>query len=184
MRLSFLELAMFAALALSQSAQAVEGYVGVGITQVPGGRDFRLGNGLVVSGETQSFSRFFGGIWINESFAIEGAHHDFGRRTLPAIADFGYDLESEGWSLGVVYEYGDAAWAPYTKIGYFTADIDGEFTTIAGSQQVSRSDNGLMLEGGVRWTPTDTFSLRGGYEWFDFEGGGDIGLTIGAQISF
>lgn len=33
-----------------------------------------------------------------------------------------------------------------------------------------------MLEAGVRWTPNDSFSLRGGYEWFDFAGGGDGGL--------
>lgn len=182
MRIAPLLFAM--ALAASLPAHAIEGYVGAGITQAPSEDEYRPIVGVSLKEDNDPFARVFGGIWINENFAVEAAYHDFGRSKFEAIADFGYDLESEGWSLGVVYEYGDAAWAPYTKIGYFTADIDGETTSIAGSQRVSRSDNGLMLEGGVRWTPNDAFSLRGGYEWFDFEGGSDGGLTIAAQFSF
>ena len=173
-----------AALAASLPAHAVDAYLGAGITQAPDEEEVRVGPGVVLKEDNDAFSRFFGGVWINENFAVEAAYHDFGRSQLRGLADVGYDLEADGWSLGVVYEYGDAAWAPYTKIGYFSADIDGEFTTIAGSERVSESDDGLMLEAGVRWTPNDTFSLRGGYEWFDFQDGGDGGLTIAAQISF
>ena len=177
-------LLLIAALAASTSAHALDGYVGVGITQAPDANQVRVGPGATLKEDNDAFARAFGGIWINENFAVEAAYHDFGQRKLGPFPDLGYDLEADGWSLGIVYEYGDAAWAPYTKIGYFTADIEGESTTIAGSRRVNDSDDGLMHEGGVRWTPNDTFSLRGGYEWFDFNGGGDGGLTIAAQISF
>ena len=173
-----------AALAASLPAHAVDAYLGAGVTQAPDENEVRVGPGARFEEDNDPYARFFGGVWINENFAVEAAYHDFGQRKLGPYTDFGYDLEADGWSLGVVYEYGDAAWAPYTKIGYYTADIDGEITTIAGSQRISESDDGLMLEAGVRWTPNDRFSLRGGYEWFDFEEGGDGGLTIAAQFSF
>jgi hypothetical protein len=173
-----------AALVASVPAYAVDGYVGIGATQAPGEDEFRPALGVTAREDNDPFSRIFGGVWINENFAIEGAWHDFGRSTLGPFTDFGFDVESDGWSLGVLYEYGDAAWAPYSKIGWFSADIDGEIITIAGPVAVHDSDDGLMLEGGVRWTPNDRFSLRGGYEWFDFNGGGDGGLTIAAQFSF
>ncbi len=173
-----------AALAASLPAHAVDAYLGAGITQAPDEDEVRVGPGAVLKEDNDAFSRFFGGVWINENFAVEAAYHDFGRSHLEAGADLGYDAEADGWSLGLVYEYGDAAWAPYTKVGWFSADIDGEITTIAGPERFSDSEDGLMLEAGVRWTPNDTFSLRGGYEWFDFGDGGDGGLTIAAQVSF
>ncbi|HWT15665.1 MAG TPA: outer membrane beta-barrel protein [Patescibacteria group bacterium] len=175
---------LIAALAASLPAHAVDAYLGAGVTQAPAEDEFRVGPGASFEEDNDPFARFFGGVWINENFAVEAAYHDFGRSQLRGLADVGYDLEADGWSLGVVYEYGDAVWAPYTKIGYFSADIEGEITTIAGPQRINDSDDGLMLEGGVRWTPNDRFSLRGGYEWFDFNDGGDGGLTIAAQISF
>lgn len=173
-----------AALAASLPAHAVDAYLGAGITQAPDEDDYRPILGVTVQEENDAYARVFAGVWINENFAIEGAYHDFGQRKLGPYTDFGYELDADGWSLGVVYEYGDAVWAPYSKFGFFTADIDGEMITVAGPRPFSDSDDGLMLEAGVRWTPNDRFSLRGGYEWFDFSGGGDGGLTIAAQISF
>lgn len=177
---TLLALALFASL----PAYAVESYVGIGVTQAPSEDEFQPLGGNSVREETDPYQRLFGGVWLNENFAIEAAYHDFGSTRLGPFTDFGYELDADGWSLGVVYEYGDATWAPYTKIGWFTADIDGEITTIAGPVAVSESDSGLLLEAGARWTPNDTFSLRGGYEWFDFDGGTDGGLTIAAEITF
>ena len=74
--------------------------------------------------------------------------------------------------------------APYAKIGFFDATTKGELITIAGTQRINESENGLLIEGGVRYTPNDTFSIRGGYEWFAFDGGSNEGLTIAAEFSF
>ena len=177
-------IAVLLALSASLPAQAMDYYAGVGMRQAPSADEHPYLVGVQIEEDNDVYARAFGGVWLNENFAIEGAYHDFGSSRLGPLTDFGFHLESEGWSLGLLYEYGDAAWAPYTKIGWFTADIDGEIITVAGPQPFSDSDSGLMLEAGVRWTPNDSFSLRGGYEWFDFAGGGDGGLGIGAQISF
>lgn len=177
---SLLALALIASL----PAYAVDAYVGVGVTQAPSEDEFRFGPGVTAREQTDPFQRLFGGVWLNENFAIEAAYHDFGTSRVGPLTDFGFDLDADGWSIGVVYEYGDASWAPYTKLGWFTADIEGEVITVAGPVAVNDSDSGVLLEAGVRWTPNDTFSIRGGYEWFDFDGGTDGGLTIAAEITF
>lgn len=177
-------IAVLLALSASLPAQAMEYYVGVGMRQAPSSDEHPYLAGVAIEEENDVYARAFGGVWLNQNFAIEGAFHDFGSSRLGPLTDFGFDLESEGWSLGLLYEYGDAAWAPYSKVGWFTADIDGEILSVAGPQPYSDSDSGLMLEAGVRWTPNDSFSLRGGYEWFDRDGGGDGGLGIAAQFSF
>ena len=173
---------LFVALALAASvpAHAVESYVGFGISQAPDG-DLRGFSGDV---DTDPFGKIYGGVYLNDNFSIEGAYHDFGTAKFDGIGDFGFDLDAHAWSLGVRYEYGDAAWAPYTKIGFFDATTKGELITIAGTQRINESENGLLIEGGVRYTPNDTFSIRGGYEWFDFDGGSNEGLTIAAEFSF
>lgn len=178
MRKSPLLLAL--ALAFSAPVYAADYYLGVGISQAPDGDQ----RGFSDDVDTDPFGKVYGGVYVGQNFSIEGAYHDFGNASLNDVADFGFDLDADAWSVGVRYEYGDAAWAPYSKVGYFSSKTEGELITIAGTTQISDSDNGLMLEGGVRWTPNDTFSLRGGYEWFDFEGGSAEGLTIAAEFSF
>src|SRR5262245_40170970 len=94
-------LLLVVALAASLPAHAVESYIGVGVTQEPDGDQ----PGFDGDVDTDPYSRVFGGVWINENFAIEAAYHDFGSAKFDGVADLGFDLESDGWSLGVVYEY-------------------------------------------------------------------------------
>ena len=178
MRISPLFLAL--ALVASVPAYAADAYVGVGISQAPDGSRPGANNDV----DTDPYARLYGGMYVSQGLSVELAYHDFGRAKFDGVADFGFDVDTKGWSAGVRYEYGDAAWAPYTKIGYFTADTTGTETTILGPHRIDESQNGVMIEGGVRWTPNDKFSLRGGYEWFDFDGGGQEGLTIAAEFAF
>lgn len=177
-------MAGLAAMVAAGATQAAEGYVGAGAGTPRSAEEYRVMLGISAREDTDPMARLFGGIWINDNFAVEVAYHDFGGRRFEAVADHGYDLDETGWSLGVLYEYGDAAWAPYSKIGYYSADLDGTELRLTGPIQISDSESGLMLEAGVRWTPSDRFSLRAGYEWFDFESGGDGSLTLAAQVSF
>ena len=176
---------LVAALAASLPAHAVESYVGFGVTQAPDEQRVLLGPGVGGETDTDMYSRIYAGVYLDENFSIEGAYHDLGEISCcRGVSDAGFSVDSDAWSIGVRYEYGDAQWAPYTKIGYFASESDGSELTIAGPVAISDSDNGVMFEGGVRWTPNDTFSIRGGYEWFDSEGGGDGGITIGAEFTF
>ena len=178
-------LLLIAALAASLPAHAVDSYVGFGLTQAPSEQRLVISPGVSARTETDPYTRIYAGVYIDQNFSIEGAYHYFGTtKCCNGISDAGFDIDTKAWSIGVRYEYGDAQWAPYSKLGYFASDSDGHELTISGPVAFSDSDNGLMFEGGVRWMPNDTFSLRGGYEWFDSERGGDGGITVAAEFSF
>jgi hypothetical protein len=83
-----------------------------------------------VEEDNDVYARAFGGVWLNETSRSKA-------RTTTSALRLGRSptrLQSriEGWSLGLLYEYGDAR-GPYNKIGWFTADIDGEIITVAGA---------------------------------------------------
>ena len=76
-----------AALAASLPAHAIEGYVGAGVTQAPSEDEYRPIVGVSAKEDNDPYARIFGGVWINENFAVEAAYHDFGRSKFDAVAD-------------------------------------------------------------------------------------------------
>lgn len=169
------------ALALSAPAHAEQFYGGAAagdefdarFDDFPGSRDI------------DSSAKFFLGWNFMDSWSVEGSYHNFGDAACcdRGAADIGIDVEVEGFSLGVVYAPRFERFAPFAKLGWFSADIEGTSLTIAGPRDFDDSDSGLMAEVGLRWFVGESFALRAGYEWFDFEES-DSAVNLGAEIHF
>lgn len=135
--------------------------------------------------DTESTAKGFVGWQFADDWSVEAAWHDLGDATVAPIADFGFDTSTDGWSVGLRYVAPvDFAVKPFAKVGYFSFNEEGETISIAGPRPYDEDDSGLMVEVGGLWMVNDTFGVRAGYEWFDFEGDADGAFNLGAEIRF
>lgn len=156
-------------------------YGGATIGQELDGRYGDLPGDLDVDGAAKAFV----GWKLADDWSVEAAWHELGDASVVPIADFGFDTSTDGWSLGLRYVAPvDFALRPFAKVGYFSFSEEGETIGIAGPRRFDADDSGLMLEVGGLWSLNDTFVLRAGYEWYDFDGDADGSLNLGAEIHF
>lgn len=117
-------------------------------------------------------------------FGAELAYVDLGSVSEAGIADGGYELDGELWSLGLTYTVQMDAFEPYAKLGGYWREEDGVALTIAGPRPFALHDDGLMGEVGLRWRVSEPVALRLGYVWYDFEPDSDASAQYGAEWRF
>lgn len=135
--------------------------------------------------DTQNSAKAWFGWQFADDWSLEAAYHDLGDASLPPIADFGFDTSTDGWSLAVRY-VAPLEWPlkPFARLGWFAINEDGSTLTIAGPRRFSANDNGALVEVGAQFEIGEHFVIRGGYEWFDLDGGSQGVPNIGAEIRF
>lgn len=117
-------------------------------------------------------------------FGAELAYVDLGTVSEAGIADAGYELDGELWSLGLTYAVQMDAFEPYAKLGWYSREEDGVALTIAGPRPFDLDDDGLMGEVGLRWRVTEPVALRLGYVWYDFQPDSDASAQFAAEWRF
>jgi len=163
------------------SASAVDWHLGIGAVAELDGRTPSIGG---IKPDTQTAYTVVAGVELGQGFGIEVAGVDLGKARLSNIADAGYRVSGDLWSLGVTWSPDTGPVRPYAKLGWFTRDEKGSALTIAGPRRVDFSDDGLMAEVGGRWFVTDSFALRAGYAWYDFDRRSDGSVQVLAEVHF
>jgi opacity protein-like surface antigen len=164
--------------ATSASAQELRWHAGLAVA------DGLEDRGPFDADHTDSTRSLFAGATFDGGFGIEVAYVDLQDIDSIGIADAGFHLEGELWSVGATYGRRVGAFTPYAKLGWFTRDEDGVSVGIAGPRPLSISDDGVTAEVGARWHLGDAFALRAGYAYYDFETGGDAHGLLGAEVHF
>lgn len=172
---------LLVALLASPAAGAASFYAGV----AAGGEYDERYDALPTSADVDNSARVHLGWQFARDWSVEAAYHDLGRTEAAPIADFGLDTETDGWSLGVRY-LAPVEWPvkPYASLGYFSFEEDGRSLGIAGPRRFSSDEDGLAAEVGAVFELNDSFALRAGYQWFDFDAGSEGAFNAGGEIRF
>lgn len=159
-------IALLCALALTPfTASAMDWHVGVGAAGELDERGPDFGEGV----DADTAGVFVFGATHENGFGVEASYVDLGEAEAAPIADAGYSIDGDLWTIGATYAFQTGPVQPFVKLGWFSRDEDGVALGIAGPVSVNVDDDGLTAEGGVRWRITDMFALRGSYAWYDFE---------------
>jgi hypothetical protein len=126
----------------------------------------------------------FAGATHASGFGVEATYADLGRLHAPGIADGGFDLDGELWSLGATWSLSTGVIDPYAKLGWFWREDDGIALGIAGPTPMRIHDDGVTAEVGGRWRAGDAFALRLGYAWYDFDTDSDGSALLAAEWHF
>lgn len=162
-------------------AQELDWYAGLGVASELDGRGpFDFGGGA----EAEHAGTLFAGARFAHGFGVEAAYVDLGRLRHSAVADAGYDVDGELWSVGAIYALSLEALEPYVKLGWFSREEDGVAISIAGPAPLRLDDDGVMAEVGLRWRASEAFALRLGYAWYDFEPESDGSAQAGLEWHF
>jgi len=151
---------------------------------------FAEGNFYVGAAASQSFvdefyldeddtgGKIFGGYKINEYFAIEGGHFNFGD-----IREGANHLEVDGISLAVVGSVPlTAKLSAFAKVG--AHDWDADATGSVVNQLSNDSDTDVFYGAGVRYAFSDNWTILGEVERYEVE---DIDFdvaSIGVEFNF
>ena len=162
------------------TAQAVDWHLGAAVADDYDGRTPDFGARI----ETDTARSAFGGLRFESGFGLEAAWVDLGDASQDAVADAGYRVDGTLWSIGLTWAPDTGDLQPYAKLGWFDRDEDGVFIGIAGPVPISYDDDGMMAEVGGRWFLTQSFALRAGYSWYDFEPESDGSVLLGAEWHF
>jgi hypothetical protein len=148
------------------------------------GLDGRYGD-LPADLDADNVAKFYLGWRFADDFSVDATWHDLGDARVAPITDFGFDTSTDGWSVGLHYVAPvDFPVLPFARVGYFSFDEEGEALGIAGPRDFQADDSGLTFEVGALFAINETFVLRAGYEWFDFEGDSDASFNAGGEIRF
>lgn len=175
-----LSLPLFLLTSLPVAAQSLDWHVGLGVAAELDGR----APGFDPQIDAEEAATLFVGATFENGFGFEAAYVDLGNITASGIADGGFDLDGELWSVGATYRIQLDQLEPYAKLGWFSREEDGVAITIAGPVPLSLDDDGLMGEVGLRWRITQPFALRLGYAWYDFEPDSDGSAQFAAEWHF
>ena len=134
--------------------------------------------------DAEHAATLFAGATHASGFGVEAAYLDLGRLVASNIADAGYDVDGELWSVGATYAIALDAFEPYAKLGWFSREEDGVGYSIAGPFPLRLDDDGWMGEAGLRWRATDAFALRLGYAHYDFAPDADGSAQLAAEWRF
>jgi hypothetical protein len=166
-------------LPLAAAAQSPEWHVGLGAAGDLDGRGPFDFDANAENGRT-----FLVGARWEHGFGVEAGYLDLGQILSPGIADAGFVLEGELWSVGVTWGWRFDRFEPYAKLGWFSREDDGIALSIAGPAPLTVSDDGVMAEAGLRWRVTEPFALRVGYTHYDFERRSDGSALLLAEWHF
>jgi hypothetical protein len=160
-------------------AQSLDWHVGLGVSgeldgRGPPGFDADADNGRHV----------VAGVRFENGFGVEAGYADLGELVSPGIADAGFALDGELWTVGATFGWRIERFEPYAKLGWFSREDDGVAISIVGPSPLTLSDDGVMAEVGLRWHVTEPFALRLGYAHYDFETDADGSALLLAEWHF
>jgi predicted porin len=135
--------------------------------------------------DTKSPFGVTGSYQFDDTFGIEVGFTDLGRSRAQPIADAGFDLDGQIWTIG-----GTAAWMLNERVsalvgaGYFDLSEDGSFSGIAGSRPFNNDDSGGYLEVGLRLSVSEQLDVRGSYQHFNFDRNAEGTPWLGLEARF
>ena len=183
---------------IAGTAQA-GGYAGLGFGQATSDTDTatilsRSRSSTLITDDTDTFFKVFGGLKFNDYFAMEMAYVDLGEVSVTANGvgfsdryNFGLDglvVEAVGtWPI-------NKRFSVFGKFGFITWNSDFTINR-SGRNSVSGGDSGtdLALGAGGQFNFTKNFGLRAEFEAFDIDElvagvGGTNTFSLGAVVSF
>lgn len=166
---------------LSFSAAAVDWHIGFGAAAE---LDDRNPTGGFNDTDTENATTAVAGVEVGQGFGVEASWVDLGEFTVNNVADAGFETDGDLWSLGLTWAPDTGALQPYAKLGWFSRSEDGTALTIAGPRRIDFDDDGVMGEVGGRWFVTESFALRAGYAWYDFDNDADGSVQLLAELHF
>ena len=107
--------------------------------------------------------RIHGGYDFNENFAIEGSYIQTGDAEDEILAE-NVEVQLSAFTFSVLglLPISDQAQV-FGKLGFYTGEQE---VTVQGIT-LDEDDDGLALGAGVRVMMSDSFALRGDFDWFD-----------------
>ena len=172
---------LLVAATLSHPAHAVDWHLGIGAAAELDGRTPDVGD---LEPDAETARALVAGLAVGTGFGLEAGWVDLGEASVSAVADAGYRVDGDLWSLGLTWTADTGALQPYAKLGWFSRSESGQALTIVGTTPVDFDDDGVMAELGGRWFITDQFALRAGYTWYDFEPDADGSIGLLAELHF
>lgn len=174
-------LCALALVGVSSSAQAVDWHLGLGAADQLDDRNPAIS---ADGPDAETAITAVAGVEVGQGFGVEASWVDLGEYRVANVADAGYESDGDLWSLGLTWAPDTGALQPYAKLGWFSRSEDGTGQSIAGPVRVDFDDDGLMGEIGGRWFVTESFALRAGYAWYDFEHDADGSVQLLAELHF
>lgn len=127
----------------------------------------------------------YGNYFWNENFGLELGYTDLGTSERSGIADAGFDLDGELYTLGVIASVPlQERFSVFGGLGAFNLREDGTSITIAGPRKFDNNDSGFYAEVGGHVSFNDQFGARLSYQWFNFENGNDGTPWLGLEVRF
>ncbi len=126
-----------------------------------------------------------GGYQFDDIFGIEVGFTDLGRSRAQPIADAGFDLDGQIWTIGGTAEMPlNESITGFVGAGYFDLSEDGTFSGIAGPRPFNNDDSGAYLELGLRLAVLDQLDVRGSYQHFNFDSSAEGTPWLGLEARF
>lgn len=163
------------------AAAAQDWHIGVGAAGELDQRNGRIGGADI---DADNPYTVLGGLSWASGFGVEAAWVDLRDIEASNIADAGFRTDGDLWSLGATFAADTGALQPYAKAGWFWRSEDGSAITIAGPRRIDFDDDGVMAEVGGRWRINDSFALRAGYAWYDFDADSDGSVQVVGEMHF
>jgi len=153
-------------LVVPTTAQAAEVYVGFGVGSGVDATTLESGS-FEPESSGDRFKLLLG--WdLGQHLGVEAAYYDFGKQRLVAIADYGFDSSTDGYSAAVSGRLPFGRVTLFGKVGLLTWQEDGTIVTLAGSSDFSEEGTDLVFGAGLRVRVARGFELRGEWERFEF----------------
>lgn len=172
---------VFAGSAFAADDQDNAGYLGL---RVGSDLDDRFPSGPY-NVETDTPYSIYGGWNFHSHWGLELGYTDVGDIRAVGIADAGFELDANLWTLGVQYRQPFAErFELVAGAGIYQLNEDGHLLTIAGQVPYDNNETGIQAEVGVRFHFDGPLALRASYQWFDFDGGGDGTPWLGFEFGF
>lgn len=166
---------------ISLPAAALDWHVGVGVgTKLDG----RTGDIPGADKHSDTPKLLLGGVTFKNDFGVEASWVDLGDISTTGLADVGYDVGGDLWTLAATWSPDTGALRPFAKLGWFNRNEDGTSLTVGSPMPASYHDSGVTAELGGRWFINDTFALRGGYAWYDFDHHSDGNVQAALELRF
>jgi Outer membrane protein beta-barrel domain len=169
-------------------AQAQEIYVGGGLGSrfEAGTPASNLGSRPPGTSTTGDRYKLFAGVGFGRQLAVEASYYDFGgsRCCDPIVADFGFDVATDGYSAAVVGRLPLGRIDLFGKLGRLWWEESGHLTLFAGRVRWANRGNDLLTGAGVGFRLTDHVVLRGEWERFEFADNSSDGVWAAAQYRF